>query len=50
MAWKTDALKHAKEQHPREACGLVVIIKGKRKYWPCENIAANTEDLFVISP
>ena len=50
MTWKDAALKHAKEQHPKEACGLVVIIKGKRKYWPCKNIAANTEDLFIVSP
>ena len=39
MTWKNNAIKHAQEATPHEACGLVVIYKGKEKYFPCKNIA-----------
>lgn len=31
MTWKDIALKHAKEDSPHEACGLLVNYKGKEK-------------------
>ena len=48
--WKQKALEHAKTEHPSEACGLVVIIKGKEVFHPCINIAPRKEDLFIINP
>ena len=48
--WKKEALEHARSEHPREACGLVVVVKGKEKYWPCINVATKNEDLFIINP
>ena len=33
MTWKDAALAHAKEQDPKESCGLLVEIKGKEKYF-----------------
>ena len=36
MSWKTDALIHAKDQDPKESVGLLLNVRGKQKYFPCE--------------
>ena len=41
-----EAEKHALEQAPNEACGLVV----NGRYWPCRNIADEPELDFAINP
>ena len=48
MSWREEAMAHAKEEDPKEACGLVVCVKGKEKFFPCKNIAANPRDQFII--
>lgn len=44
------AEKHARAEFPREACGLVVVKRGRRVYVPCANSARTPEDHFSIAP
>ena len=50
MSWEAKALVHAKEQDPKEACGLLVVVKGKETYFACKNIAEDPKDMFIIDP
>ena len=50
MTWKNAAMAHAKEQDPKESCGLLVEIKGKEKYFPCKNLSNWSNQCFIIDP
>lgn len=39
---------HAEQEFPREACGLLCVVRGREKYIPCRNKAAGTEH-FILS-
>jgi proteasome lid subunit RPN8/RPN11 len=43
-------IAHAKQQDPRETCGIVHITKGRQRYRPCRNIAATPSENFTLHP
>ena len=40
---------HAEKDFPREACGLLCVIRGREKYIPCRNMAGNDEHFILPS-
>jgi proteasome lid subunit RPN8/RPN11 len=50
MNWRDAALEHAVEASPEEACGLVVVVKGREQYHRCRNLATNPHDQFILNP
>lgn len=42
--------QHAFAEYPHEACGLIVVVKGKQRYLPCRNTAQNSGDNFQMHP
>ena len=50
MTWKDAALKHAKEQDPRESVGVLIVIKRKEQYYPCNNLSTYSQQCFILDP
>ena len=46
---KQQFIQHAQRDAPREACGLVAVVKGKQRYYECKNIAKGIND-FILDP
>lgn len=47
---KKQALLHAKDQFPRESCGLLQVVGGRQRYFRCNNIATTPEEHFILDP
>lgn len=41
---------HAAAEFPKESCGLVIVVGGKERYYPCQNIAETPQEHFIMSP
>ena len=39
--------KHFEREYPREGCGVIAVVKGKKRFFPCRNVS-ETEDSFVL--
>lgn len=50
MIWKDKALEHAKQEDPKESCGLLLNIRGKEQYFPCRNLSMTAHQCFIIDP
>mgnify|MGYP003109076769 FL=1 len=50
MTWRNDAEEYAKQESPKEACGLLTVINGEEKFWPCKNIAEGQHEFFALDP
>lgn len=48
-AVRAAALAHATAEMPREACGLVIVERGRQIYVPCRNMAEG-DDQFALAP
>ena len=49
MEYLEDIRKHFEEEYPREGCGILSIVKGKKVWNPCTNLATNEEDFILDS-
>ncbi len=44
-----DIKKHFDSEYPKEGCGIIGIVKGKKKWFPCKNVANSNEDFILAS-
>jgi len=43
-------IEHVKKEYPKEACGFILSIKGKERYFKAYNKAKALKDHFIIDP
>jgi len=41
--------EHFEKCYPREGCGVIAVIKGQKKWFPCTNVATAEEDFIIDS-
>ena len=41
--------KHFEKEYPREGCGIIGIVKGKKRWFPCNNVAEDDNDFVLCS-
>ena len=47
---KTEILAYAQACDPQEMCGLIHVVKGRKRFYACGNIAATPDEHFVLNP
>tara|TARA_Y100000992_G_C21247413_1_gene484029 strand:+ start:785 stop:1483 length:699 start_codon:yes stop_codon:yes gene_type:complete len=47
MNFIEDIQKHFEKEYPREACGIISVVKGKKKWYPCENVSEEDEHFLI---
>ena len=40
--------RHFEKEYPMEGCGVIAVVKGKKRFFPCENLAESNEN-FILS-
>ena len=45
-----EILAYAKACDPKEMCGLIHVVKGRKRFYACSNIAATPDEHFVMDP
>lgn len=41
--------EHFEKEYPREGCGIIGIVKGKKKWFPCNNVSEDEESFILDS-
>ena len=49
MEYLDDIAKHFEEEFPREGCGILSVVKGKKVWNACTNLAKKEEDFILDS-
>jgi len=44
-----DIRKHFEEWYPNEGCGVLAVVKGKIKWFPCDNVSKTGSDFVIDS-
>ena len=47
---QAEILAYAKACDPKEMCGLIHVVKGRKRFYACNNIAATPDEHFVMDP
>ena len=42
-----EILEHFHKEYPKEGCGLIALVKGKKVWFPCKNLAEDDEDFIM---
>ena len=41
--------QHFEKEYPREGCGVIAVVKGKKRFFPCKNLAENNDNFILCS-
>jgi len=47
---QTEIMAYAQACDPREMCGLIHVVKGRKRFYACANIATTPDEHFVLDP